>query len=200
MSKRQESTPNASRTVGRSWVNDPRVTVALCLLVAAASVLALVAFFPSSSQVGSNNRRRTDHAVSAGREGMTSDSGIGGQQEKQADDSGVPTSRSSGQADPQVLLGVWNRPGETYFLEIRRWHSDGTLEAVYFNPRPINVAKATWRRQGAGLQVTVELRDVGYPGSTYNLAYQPEHDILAGEYFQAGTGATYRVEFARVKR
>jgi len=52
----------------------------------------------------------------------------------------------------------------------------GKLKAAYFNPRPINVAKAEWRSMAGRIQIFVELRDVNYPGSTYTLIYDPEKD------------------------
>jgi hypothetical protein len=43
------------------------------------------------------------------------------------------------------------------------------------------------------------LRDINYPGSTYNLLYDPTSDRLKGKYFQAVAGQTYEVEFVRVE-
>jgi len=48
-------------------------------------------------------------------------------------------------------------------------------------------------------ELTVELRDVNYPGSTYTLNYLPDRDILAGDYYQAVQGLTFYVEFVRKK-
>ena len=45
----------------------------------------------------------------------------------------------------------------------------------------------------------VELRDVNYPGSAYNLRYDPKTDRLIGTYFQAVQRQTYDVEFVRMK-
>ena len=56
----------------------------------------------------------------------------------------------------------------------------GHLEAFYFNPRSINVARAEASRDGAVTKVFIELRDVNYPGSTYTLASDPANDQLKG--------------------
>jgi len=72
------------------------------------------------------------------------------------------------------LVGRWLRPDGGYVVEIRSAQVDGRLDAAYLNPRPINVSRAEWRRDGGGLRVFIELRDVNYPGSTYTLGYVPE--------------------------
>jgi hypothetical protein len=76
---------------------------------------------------------------------------------------------------------------------------DGTLETQYFNPKPINVGNATWEESYGNLTITVELRDVNYPGSKYTLHYLPDRDVLAGDYYQAVQGQNFYVEFARRK-
>jgi uncharacterized protein (DUF2147 family) len=102
-------------------------------------------------------------------------------------------------ADYERLAGKWLRPDGGYILELKEVGKDGSLKASYFNPRPINVAKAEWRRMGDRLQVFVELRDLNYPGSTYTLIYSPEKDLLEGYYFQAVQGQTYTIQFMRAK-
>jgi len=97
------------------------------------------------------------------------------------------------------LVGRWLRPDGGYVLEIRHAQADGRLEAAYLNPRPIHVARAEWRREGGGLRVFIELRDVNYPGSTYTLDFLPEQDRLVGAYFQAVQQQTFDVEFVRQK-
>jgi hypothetical protein len=52
---------------------------------------------------------------------------------------------------------------------------------------------------GDALKVFVELRDVNYPGSIYQLTYDPAADRLRGTYFQAALRETYDVEFTRLK-
>jgi len=102
-------------------------------------------------------------------------------------------------ADYERLAGKWLRPDGGYILELKEIGKDWRLKASYFNPRPINVAQAEWRRMGDSLQVFIELRDVNYPGSTYTLIYSPENDCLEGYYYQAVQGQTYTIQFMRTK-
>ena len=77
--------------------------------------------------------------------------------------------------------------------------SGGRMNAAYFNPRPINVAKAEASQGGGTVSVFIELRDVNYPGSTYNLTYDPANDCLKGIYFQAAIRQTFDVYFIRLQ-
>ena len=101
--------------------------------------------------------------------------------------------------DKNLLAGDWVRTDASYLIKINKVSEDGTLETQYFNPKPINVGKANWEESHGNLTITVELRDVNYPGSTYTLSYLPDRDVLAGEYYQAVQGATFYVEFVRKK-
>jgi len=103
------------------------------------------------------------------------------------------------QTGPDRLTGRWLRPDGGYVIEIRSAQPNGVLDASYFNPRPIHVSRAEWRREGGRLRVFIELRDTNYPGSTYDLAYLPEQDRLVGAYFQAAHRQTFDVEFVRQK-
>ena len=73
------------------------------------------------------------------------------------------------------------------------------LEAAYFNPRPINVSRSGWVLKDGRLLVLVELRDQGYPGSTYTLAYKQDIDRLVGIYFQAAAQQQFEVVFERIE-
>ena len=99
--------------------------------------------------------------------------------------------------DEQRLAGKWFRPDGGYILELSTVKKGGGLKAAYLNPRPINVAKASWRKEQGKLVVFVELRDVNYPGSTYTLVYVPDQDRLVGYYYQAVLGQTFEVLFER---
>jgi hypothetical protein len=112
---------------------------------------------------------------------------------------GNPSKQSPGETDMQRLAGRWVRPDGGYILELREPHEGGSLKAAYFNPRPIKVSQAVWTRQGGKITVLVELRDVNYPGSTYNLEYDAKSDRLKGTYFQAVERQTYDVQFVRTK-
>ena len=108
-------------------------------------------------------------------------------------------SQSAGKIDEQRLTGRWLRPDGGYVLELKEIKKNGNLKAAYFNPQPIKVFKAEWKRKQGIITVFVELRDVNYPGSKYNLHYDPKTDKLKGTYFQAVHGETYDIEFVRRK-
>lgn len=97
------------------------------------------------------------------------------------------------------LAGKWLRPDGGYILQLWDAGSKGTLKARYYNPKSINVQSASWQSIEGNLNVIIELRDVHYPGSTYNLRYDPVTDRLKGKYFQAVMGQTFEVEFVRVE-
>jgi hypothetical protein len=97
------------------------------------------------------------------------------------------------------LVGRWLRPDGGYVLELTKVAPDGKLTATYHNPKSINVAQAEVHKDAGAVKVFVELRDENYPGCTYKLTYDPEHDVLGGEYFQAMQGQTYEVMFERLK-
>jgi hypothetical protein len=98
-----------------------------------------------------------------------------------------------------ALNGRWLRPDGGYVLEIRAVDASGKIDAEYFNPKPINVAKAEATRAGSALKVFVELRAPNYPGSTYTLTYDPQQDQLQGIYFQALQQQNFNVFFVRMK-
>jgi hypothetical protein len=98
----------------------------------------------------------------------------------------------------EKLKGRWLRAEGSYIVEVRSVEPGGKMDAAYFNPRPINVAKAEALKAGDTVKVFVELRDVNYPGSTYTLTYQPATDRLAGTYFHAVSGQNMDVEFSRL--
>jgi hypothetical protein len=114
-------------------------------------------------------------------------------------ESGSPQKETQVQADVQRLEGRWVRPDGGYILELRDIKKDGRLTAAYFNPRPIKVFSAKWSREDGKINLFVELRDVNYPGSKYNLQYDPGSDRLKGTYFQALEKQTYNIEFLKAK-
>ena len=103
------------------------------------------------------------------------------------------------QADVNLLVGRWVRPDGGYVLELGEIKRDGSLKASYFNPRPIKVFSAKWSRKEEKINLFVELRDINYPGSKYNLQYDPKSDQLKGTYFQAVEKQTFDIEFVRAK-
>ena len=107
--------------------------------------------------------------------------------------------QSKKQPDVQRLAGRWVRPDGGYILELQEIKKDGSLRAAYFNPRPIKVFSAKWSRTEGKIDLFVELRDVNYPGSTYNLRYESKTDRLKGIYFQAVERQTFEIQFIRAK-
>jgi hypothetical protein len=103
-------------------------------------------------------------------------------------------------ADYRPLIGRWQRTDGGYVIEIRRVATDGAMQAAYFNPRPINVSWAKASEFKDHLKVEVELRDTGYPGSSYTLLYDPEKDALLGFYYQAVQKQNFDVIFVRMNQ
>ena len=97
------------------------------------------------------------------------------------------------------LKGRWMRPDGGYILSVKDVDPGGKMDAAYYNPRPINVSKAQAMQEGTTLNVFIELRDTGYPGSTYTLIYDPKTDRLGGVYYQAAIGQRFDVIFVRSK-
>lgn len=106
---------------------------------------------------------------------------------------------TKGKSGFEVLEGRWLRPDGGYIIQIRSVDPGGKMEAGYFNPRPINVSKAQATKESGKIKVFVELSDVGYPGSTYNLAYDPKDDVLRGAYYQAAAKQSFDIYFTRMK-
>jgi hypothetical protein len=118
---------------------------------------------------------------------------------------GTPASAKAAVASPAVpeavnkLLGRWIRVDGGYALELRNPDVTGALEAGYFNPKPIKVSRAIWMQGGSGLQVVVELNDVGYPGATYVLTHDAQTDRLVGQYTQPAMQQSFDIDFVRQK-
>lgn len=148
-------------------------------LIAATVIGTILASWPSSSIPPPTSDYQSDSATDPGAK------------------SGKVAAAEPALGDPQPLVGRWLRPDGGYILEIRSATADGKLEARYFNPRSIHVARAEWQRRDGKLQVFVELQDVNYPGSTYMLDFSPAEPQLTGTYYQASQGETFAVEFVR---
>jgi uncharacterized protein (DUF2147 family) len=76
-------------------------------------------------------------------------------------------------ADYEKIVGNWVRPDGGYVLAIKSVSKDGKMDAAYFNPNNINVAKARANIESGKINLFVELQDTGYPGSYYTLTYDP---------------------------
>jgi uncharacterized protein (DUF2147 family) len=109
------------------------------------------------------------------------------------------TTTKSQDAMLQKLVGRWVRPDGGYVIEVRSIDPAGKADAAYFNPGPIKVGTATAKAADSTVELTVELRDVNYPGSTYRLRYDRSTDKLAGSYYQAVAGETYEIYFDRMQ-
>lgn len=104
-----------------------------------------------------------------------------------------------GPQDESVVVGQWLRPDGGYILEIKKVSKGGQAEAMYFNPNPIHVESALVTDKDGQLHLRLVLRDENYDGSTYELNYEPEKDVLTGTYFSPNAGQTYQVFFQRLK-
>ena len=99
----------------------------------------------------------------------------------------------------QRLVGNWMRTDGEYIIAVRSVDPAGRVDAAYFNPRPINVSRAEAAVKGKTAKLFIELRDEGYPGSTYTLEYDSTNDALLGVYFQAVLQQSFNVIFVRLK-
>jgi hypothetical protein len=97
------------------------------------------------------------------------------------------------------LIGKWFRLDGGYVIEIKNVEPSGKMEAAYFNPRPVNVSMAEAKNVDGVPEVFIELRDDGYPDSTYTLMYGDKRDELVGVYFHAGIKRKFNVMFVRVR-
>jgi uncharacterized protein (DUF2147 family) len=117
---------------------------------------------------------------------------------------GPGSSRQADRATPasvdvQVLVGKWVRPDGGYVISVRSVDPKGRVDAGYFNPRPINVSRAEASVEGKTVKLFMELQAAGYPGSTYELIYDPGNDALVGVYFQAAMQQSFEVVFVRTE-
>jgi hypothetical protein len=105
------------------------------------------------------------------------------------------------QATPElaILVGRWARTDARYTIIIKSVDPSGKLDATYSNPNPINVSKAEVAVAEGALKIFIELRDVGYPGSTYTLTYDPAGDRLTGIYYQAAIQQKFDILFQRAR-
>ena len=99
----------------------------------------------------------------------------------------------------EILKGRWVRPDGGYVVAVREIEAGGKMVAAYYNPRPINVSRAEASSDGTTIKVFIELRDINYPGATYNLTYDPRSDQLRGIYFQPAINQSFFVAFVRMK-
>ena len=112
----------------------------------------------------------------------------------------IPALAGESLPDPaiqQKFIGQWVRTDGGYVIHVREVKPDGSVDAGYFNPKPINVSEANVSIWKSFDQLFIKLEDKGYPGSTYKLYYYAEKDQLAGFYYQAVDKETFEVLFRR---
>ena len=107
------------------------------------------------------------------------------------------TALSAEKPDFEVIVGEWVRPDGGYVVHVRDVNPDGSVDAGYYNPSEIHIAKARVSLWKGLIKLFIELQDKGYPGSTYTLYYYAEKDVLAGFYYQAAMQQTFKVVFFR---
>lgn len=95
--------------------------------------------------------------------------------------------------------GEWLRQDGTYKLHVEP-KKGGGVKVGYFNPKSINVESAEFIEREGMLSLVVVLRDEGYPGSTYQLMFDPSYRVLAGNYRMPGQGQQHQVYFQKVKQ
>jgi len=100
-------------------------------------------------------------------------------------------------ADHGRLIGQWVRPDGGYVLDIRSISPDGKIEMAYLNPRPINISKAQADMKKGKIELLIELRDRGYPGSYYTLTFDSERNRLIGVYHHLGLNQNFDVYFIK---
>ena len=101
------------------------------------------------------------------------------------------------QPDFKMIIGEWVRPDGGYVLDIKAIQPDGKIEAAYLNPRSINVSKAQANIKADKIELFIELRDRGYPGSYYTLTFDPQSSRLVGVYHHLGLNQNFDVYFVR---
>jgi hypothetical protein len=111
----------------------------------------------------------------------------------------APAPAAKPHPDLEKLKGKWERPDGGYVLEVRGIDAEGRVDAAYFNPAPIHVARGLAYREAGMTKLFIELRDVNYPGCTYALEFDAKNDQLFGQYFQATMNQTYDIVFVRMK-
>ncbi len=96
-----------------------------------------------------------------------------------------------------TIAGEWQRIDGNYVLKIGDVLPEGAAIVEYYNPRPINVAKAAVSTENGFIKLFIKFQDKSYEGSTYTLVYNAKKDVLMGYYYQAPMDKTYEVMFAR---
>ena len=97
----------------------------------------------------------------------------------------------------EKLKGRWLRPDGGYIVEIRSVEPGGKLDAAYFNPKPIHVAKAEASQEDGTVKVFIELRDVNYPGSNLHTGVRPAKRSTQGDLLPSPPATEFRGLFRK---
>ena len=97
-------------------------------------------------------------------------------------------------------MGKWKRIDGNYELIVESVSHNGTAKVRYLNPRSINVESAKLISKRDVIVLTIVLRDQGYSGSTYELIYSREKNMLLGYYMMPTQDQRFEVSFAPVKK
>ena len=100
-------------------------------------------------------------------------------------------------ADYGPLIGQWVRPDGGYILDIKSINPDGKIEMAYLNPQPINVSRAQANIKASNIELFIELRDKGYPGSYYTLTFDSQTNRLVGVYHHLVLNKNFDIYFIR---
>jgi hypothetical protein len=126
--------------------------------------------------------------------------GCSGSRESPRPSASPTVARPAAAPGAHTLAGQWVRADSPYVISIEGVSPDGKLLARYLNPRPINVSRAEWKVDDGRLTLLVEMRDRLYPGSYYELTYDPGSDGLSGVYHQLAAKEDFDVAFYRVEK
>jgi hypothetical protein len=107
--------------------------------------------------------------------------------------------QSSAKVDREIamLRGRWVRRDGNYTINVKGIDPSGKVDATYFNPNPVAVAKAQTSTEDGARSLFLKLRGHDYSGSTYTLVYDPRSDCLLGIYFHAVSRQKFAVIFQR---
>jgi hypothetical protein len=113
------------------------------------------------------------------------------------DETSPPARALPDQQARDALVGWWLRHDQSYMMVLDAIAEDGSAEARYFNPAPVNVSKAEVWLEGDLIRLRLELTDRNYPGNYYELGYIPDRDTWVGLYHHLGNDEIYEVYFVR---
>lgn len=109
------------------------------------------------------------------------------------------TTQTETDPNKDLLIGEWSASGTPKVIKIANALDNGKLDIKYFDPKDINISKASWLKTGTHLSILIELEDINYPLSSFKLNYLPDRDVLNGDFFDVAQNSTFPVEFVRIQ-